>query len=368
MQFIDLKAQQKRIRDKIELNINKVLDHGRYIMGPEITELEKKLADYVGVSHAVGVGSGTDALLMGLMAYDTGPGDAIFTSPFTFIATAEVVQLLGATPVFVDIQEDTYNIDPEKLQKEILRIKSEGKLKLKGIIPVDLFGQCADYDEINQIAKEHGMFVLEDAAQSFGATYKNRKACSLTETAATSFFPAKPLGAYGDGGMVFTQKEEIYEKLLSIRIHGQGTNKYDNVRVGINGRIDTIQSAILLAKMDIFQEEVELRQKAATYYSEKLKGVVGTPFIKKDNVSAWAQYSILHPNREQMLEKLKAAAIPFAIYYPIPLHLQAAFSQLGYQRGDFKISERIADQIFSIPMHPYLTPEVQDKILKPILG
>jgi len=230
MQFIDLHAQQRRIRDKIEKNILKVLDHGKYILGPEVTQLEEQLSEYVGVKHAIGVASGTDALLMPLMAYEVGPGDAVFTVPFTFFATAEVIKLTGATTVFVDIEPDTFNIDPVKLEEAIIRVKNEGKLNLKGIIPVDLFGQAADYDVINKIAKKYGLFVLEDAAQSFGGSYKNRKNCSLADVAATSFFPAKPLGCYGDGGMIFLNNIEISEKLLSIRVHGQGTDKYDNIR------------------------------------------------------------------------------------------------------------------------------------------
>jgi UDP-2-acetamido-2-deoxy-ribo-hexuluronate aminotransferase len=364
MQFIDLKTQQERIRDKIEANIKNVLDHGKYIMGPEIKELEAKLASYVGTKYAAGVASGTDALLIPLMTYEIGPGDAVFTSPFTFIATAEVIQLLGATPVFVDIYGDTFNIDPKKLEEAIKQTLAEGKLKPKGIIPVDLFGQPADYDEIETIAKKYGLFVLQDAAQSFGATYKGKKACSNGDVAATSFFPAKPLGAYGDGGMVFTNSGEIYEKLVSIRVHGTGTNKYDNIRIGINGRLDTIQAAVLLAKMEIFDEEVALRQQVSSYYSDGLKDVATIPVVKDFNISAWAQYSLLHPNRSEVMNKLKQQGIPTAIYYPLPLHLQEAFLHLGYKKGDFPISEKAADEIFSVPMHPYLKKEDQDKIIE----
>ncbi len=271
MQFIDLKYQQQRIKDKIDANIQNVLTHGKYIQGPEVKELEAKLAEYVGVDYAIGVSSGTDALLMPLMAYDVKPGDAIFTVPFTFIATAEVVQLLGATSVFVDIEPDTFNMDVKKLEQEIIKVKNEGKLNPKGIIPVDLFGQPADYDEINAIAKKYGLFVFEDAAQGFGGSYKDKKSCSLADVAATSFFPAKPLGTYGDGGMCFTNNKELYDKLVSIRVHGQGTNKYDNVRVGINGRLDALMAAILLAKFEIFDEEINLRQDVANRYSENLK-------------------------------------------------------------------------------------------------
>ncbi|MGE5342436.1 MAG: DegT/DnrJ/EryC1/StrS family aminotransferase [Candidatus Omnitrophota bacterium] len=366
MDFIDLNAQQKRIRDKIEVNIKTVLDHGKYIMGPEIDKLEKRLAQYVGTQYAVGVSSGTDALLMPLMAYGVGPGDAVFTTPFTFIATAEVVQLLGATPVFVDIQPDTYNIDPVKLRAAIEQTLAQGRLKAKGIIPVDLFGQAADYDEINAIAKEFGLFVIQDAAQSFGASYKGKKSCSNANVGATSFFPAKPLGCYGDGGMIFTDDPDMVDKLISIRIHGKGTDKYDNIRTGINGRLDTIQAAILLAKMEIFDEEIQLRQEKAGYYSNALKDIVTVPFIQSHNVSAWAQYSLLHPQRDQMLAKLKAKGIPTAVYYPIPLHLQEAFIPLGYKKGDFPITEKMSAEIFSIPMHPYLSQEDQNKIIDAI--
>lgn len=366
MQFIDLKTQQERIREKIELNINKVLDHGKYIMGPEIKELEAKLAEYCGVKHAIGVASGTDALLIPLMAYDIGPGDAVFTTPFTFIATAEVIQLLGATPVFADIDPETFNIDTEKLEEIIIKTKEEGKLIPKGILPVDLFGQAADYDKINEIAKRHGLFVIEDAAQSFGASYNNRKACSLTDVASTSFFPAKPLGAYGDGGMIFTDDDDLYQKILSIRVHGSGSDKYNNIRVGLNGRLDTIQAAVLLAKIEIFDEEIKLRQLVAKRYNEELKDAVKVPVVESHNISAWAQYAMLHPDRDKIIEKLKADGIPVAIYYPIPLHLQEAFNHLGYKKGDFPISEKCADEVFSIPFHPYLTRDDQDKVINAI--
>ncbi|OQX81480.1 MAG: aminotransferase DegT [Bacteroidetes bacterium 4484_249] len=366
MQFIDLNAQQQRIKDKIDANIQAVLAHGKYIMGPEVKELEQTLAKYVGVDYAVGVASGTDALLMPLMANEIGPGDAIFTVSFTFIATAEVIQLLGGTSVFVDIDPDTFNIDVSKLEEAIIKVKNEGKLNPKGIIPVDLFGQPADYDEINAIARKYGLFVLEDAAQGFGGTYKGKKAGSLADVAGTSFFPAKPLGTYGDGGMCFTNDKDIYEKLLSVRVHGKGTHKYDNARVGINGRLDTLMAAILLPKVEIFAEEIELRQKVAKRYEEGLKDVIKTPFVKEHNISAWAQYSVLHPDREKVMAGLKEEGIPTAIYYPKPLHLQDAFVNLGYKYGDFPVSEKMASEIFSIPMYPYLGEEDQDKIIEAI--
>ncbi len=368
MDFIDLKAQQRRIRASLEERIKRVMDHGAYIMGPEITELESNLAKYVGVKHCIACASGTDALLMPLMAYDIGPGDVIFTSPFTFIATAEVIALVGASVVFVDIDPRTYNIDPVKLDETIQKfVKSNSGKKAKGIIPVDLFGQTADYDSIETIAKKYGLFVLQDAAQSFGGTYKGRKAGSSGNVSATSFFPAKPLGCYGDGGAIFCNDDAMMEKLRSIRVHGQGSDKYNNIRIGINGRLDTMQAAVLLAKMEIFDEEIGLRNNVASRYSEKLKDNVGTPFVHPDCISVWAQYSILAERRDEMLKKLKSRGVPTAVYYPKPLHLQDAFRDLGYQRGAFPISERIADSIFSIPMHPYLSTEDQDFIVKAIV-
>jgi len=384
MHFIDLAAQQARIKSKIDENIQKVLTHGTYIMGPEVKELESKLASYVGVKHAIGCASGTDALLMALMAYEIGPGDAIFTTPFTFIATAEVIALLGATPVFVDIDPETFNIDPDKLEKAILALKvndntiyplpnlkpetSNLKLTPRGIIPVDLFGLPADYDRINRIAQEHGLFVIEDAAQSFGAEYKNKKACSFGNIGCTSFFPAKPLGCYGDGGMCFTDDDHLAEMMESIRVHGKGGHKYDNVRIGINGRLDTLQAAILLAKFEIFPEEIELRQQAAQRYTDLLshrlspvtsdqRFALVTPYLPNGARSAWAQYSILaksEGHRTVVMNNLSESKIPTAIYYPKPLHMQSAFSSLGYRIGDFPLSEDIASRIFSLPMHPYL--------------
>lgn len=364
MQFIDLKAQQCRIRAKIEENIRRVLDHGQYVLGPEISELEKRLSEYVGVKHAISCASGTDALLMALMAYNVKAGDVIITTPFTFIATAEVVSLIGATPVFADIDPKTFNLDPLKLEQAVKNHKA------KGIIAVDLFGLPADYDAINTIAKKYGLFVIEDAAQSFGAEYHGRKTCSLADIACTSFFPAKPLGCYGDGGAIFTDDDKTAEILRSIRVHGQGIDKYDNVRIGINGRMDTIQAAILLAKLDIFPEEVVLREQVAENYAKLLKDQASliTPAIPKGLMSVWAQYSLLARDshcRKKFQDALAKAKIPTAIYYPKPLHLQQAFAYLGYKQGDFPITEDCAARIFSLPMHPYL--KEQEKIVN-IIG
>jgi len=362
MQFIDLAAQQNRIREAIEAGFKKILDHGQYILGPEIRELEDKLAAFTGAPYAVSVASGTDALLMPLMIEKIGPGDAIFTSTFTFIATAEVIALLGATPVFVDIDSETYNIDPLKLEAAIVKTISEKRLRPKGIIPVDLFGQPADYQAIQAIADKYHLFVLEDAAQSFGASQNGKKTGALAKVAATSFFPAKPLGCYGDGGMIFTDEKDICEQLLSIRVHGQGIDKYTNVRVGINGRMDSLQAAVLLAKLEIFSEEIELRQEVAARYNQLLAGAVTLPKILNENISAWAQYSVLHPHRDDLIKKLRENSIPTAIYYPIPLHLQEAFAGLNYRKGDFPVAEKIAREILSLPMHPYLERQDQEKI------
>ena len=379
MQFIDLAFQQKRIRTQIEEGIRAVLDHGQYIMGPEIKQLEKKLAEFTGVKHAISCASGTDALLLALMAYGIGPGDAVFTSPFTFIATAEVIQLLGATPVFVDIDPATFNIDPDQLSDAILALKqghspayplpktSTIGLKPKAVIGVDLFGLPADYSAINHIAGEHGLIVIEDAAQSFGAELNGKQACSLAAVGCTSFFPAKPLGCYGDGGMCFTDDAQLAAVMDSLRVHGKGSDKYDNVRVGFNGRMDTLQAAIVLSKFSIFPEEIELRQQVAGRYEQLLGGLKGVtlPSVPVEYKSIWAQYSVLatsEAHRQRLQSGLKETGIPTAVYYPKPLHLQTAFAHLGYREGDFPRSEDSARRIFSLPMHPYLKPEEQEKI------
>lgn len=374
MQFIDLKAQQLLIRQKIEDNIKQVLDHGRYIMGPEITELEQKLAAYVGTKHAVGCASGTDALMLALLALEIGPGDAVFTSPFTFFATGEVIALLGATPVFVDIDQLTFNIDPAKLAPAIQAVRERGDLEPRAVMPVDLFGLPADYAAINRIADEHNLAVVEDAAQALGGEYQGKKACSLAKLGCTSFFPAKPLGCYGDGGMVFCDDEGLDRLLRSLRVHGQGDDKYDNVRLGINGRLDTIQAAVLLAKLELLPGEMELRQEVAGRYAEMIaaSGVALTaPQTPQGYASAWAQYSVLAESqaaRGEFLERLKAAGIPSAIYYPRSLHLQTAFAYLGHQPGDFPRSESAGERIFSLPMHPYLAAEDQEKIVASLAG
>ena len=351
--------------------MQRVFDHGQFIMGPEVSSLESKLSEYNEVQFCVSCSSGTDALLMSLMAAGIGPGDAVFTSPFTFIASAEVIQLLGASPIFVDIQDDTFNIDPNLLKKSIQDCLSMGKLQPKAVIPVDLFGLPANYDIIEQIGAQYDLFILEDAAQSFGGSINNTRTGSFGDVAATSFFPAKPLGCYGDGGAIFTDKEDFVEKLKSIRVHGQGSSKYDNIRIGINGRLDTIQAAILLEKFKIFPDEMVKRNHIAEIYRE----ILGKNFIYQKipdgYTSAWAQFSLLATNtkeRTQCREQLKSFGIPTAVYYSTPLHLQEAFNNAGYKEGDFPVAESISKRIFSLPMHPYLTDEDVKQICEILLS
>jgi len=375
MEFIDLRQQYERLKPKIQERINQVLEHGKFIMGPEVLELEKNLAAFAGAKYCVSCANGTDALLMSLMAYDIRPGDAVFTTPFTFIASAEVICLLGATPVFVDIDPGTYNIDPAKLEEAILEIEQgtgrgvvgSKRLNPRAIIPVDLFGLPADYDAINRIAKQRGFLVLEDAAQSFGGRYKGKRVGNLADVAATSFFPAKPLGGYGDGGAIFTSDTTMADRLRSLREHGKGSHKYDNVRIGINGRLDTLQAAILLPKLEIFESELKARQEVAARYSNAFKGSMKIPSIPEGSLSAWAQYALVVPGkRDSYLEKLKERGVPTAVYYPRPVHLQTAFAHLGYRKGDCPVAEDMSDRIFSLPMHPYLGPAEQDKIIEAV--
>jgi dTDP-4-amino-4,6-dideoxygalactose transaminase len=385
MPFVDLARQQHRILPDLERRIFTVLRHGQYILGPEIEELERKLAVCAGVKHAISCASGTDALLLALMAYGVGPGDAVFTSPFTFISTAEVISLLGATPVFADIHPRTFNMDPGCLEAAIracrennpgiyplpaASMNSSTRLEPKGIIPVDLFGLPADYDRVNAVAAEHGLFVIEDAAQSFGAEYHGRRAGSLGDIGCTSFFPAKPLGCYGDGGALFTEKADLAERMLSMRVHGKGKDKYDNERIGLNGRMDTLQAALLLPKLAIFPEELAARNRVADRYTELLSKneSLQTPWIPSGLKSAWAQYSILTDRREAIQSALGAKGIPTAVYYPKPLHLQTAYASLGYRQGAFPVSESAARRIVSLPMHPYLTDDQITRSAREIEG
>lgn len=371
IEFIDLKAQQSRIRESLERRIRAVLDHGAYILGPEVEELEKRLAAFSGAKHCISCANGTDALLLALMAHGVGPGDAVFVPTFTFVATAEVVSLLGATPVFVDSDPASFNIDPARMAEAVAHLKkTKPGLKPRAVIPVDLFGLPADYEPLTATAHAHGMFVLQDAAQSFGATYKGTRSGNLGDFSATSFFPAKPLGCYGDGGAVFTNDDRLAELTRSIRFHGKGADKYDNVRVGLNARLDTLQAAVLLAKMEIFEDELRARDRVATRYSQGLQGRFVLPQRPADRTCAWAQYSVLcssQKERTDVMRKLQAKGIPTNIYYPKPLHLQGVFKGLGHQAGDFPVAERISSQILSFPMHPYLTDADQDTIIEAAL-
>ena len=366
MQFIDLNTQQNLIREKIDLRIKKILDHGKYIMGPEIDELEQKLSNYVDVKHCISCSSGTDALLIPLMAMEIGPGDAVITTPFTYIATVEVISLLGATPVFCDIYDRTFNIDPSRLV-EAYKFSISKKLKPKAIIPVDLFGLPARYRLIEDFANEHNLYIIEDAAQGFGGKINGKLAGSFGDVAGTSFFPAKPLGCYGDGGAIFTNNDELAENMRSIRVHGGGKDKYENNRVGLNGRLDSIQAAILLEKLNIFENELILRNKVAKYYTQNIHKRFITPLVPNSYYSSWAQYSIIIPeeiDRSKIISSLKKDDIPSMVYYKIPVHLQEGYKQYGYNSGDFPISENISNRIMSLPMHPYLDEDNQNKIIE----
>ena len=368
MEFLDLKTQQKRIRKSLEKRINKILDHGAYIMGPEVFELEEKLADYCGVKHVISCSSGTDALLIPLMSWGIGPGDAVFTTPYTYHATAEVISILGATPVLVDVYQSTYNIDCEKLEIEIKRVIKENKLNPKAIIPVDLFGLPARYRLIDNIAKKYNLKVLEDAAQSFGGSIGEKKVGSFGDVAATSFYPAKPLGCYGDGGAIFTNNDEIAEKCRSIRFHGTTEkDRYHSEVIGLNGRLDSMQAAVLLEKLSIFDDELEMRNEIDRFYRKHLDIAQYHP---KNYQSAHALFSIVLDSshaRDKLVKVLSERGIPSAIYYKYPIHLMQAFKYLGYSNGDFPVSELLSLQILSLPMHPYLNEAEQINILKYIV-
>ena len=356
--FVDLVTQQKCIRSSLEENIHRVLHHGSYVMGPEITELEQRLMQMSGAAHCVGVASGTDALLIALMASDVGPGDEVITSPFTFFATAETIALLGAIPIYVDVDPFTFNIDANRIESAITA-------RTKAIMPVGLYGQCAEMDEINALATKHSLIVIEDAAQSFGATYKKRQSCALSHLACTSFFPAKPLGAYGDAGACFAQDEDLAKKIRQIRDHGQDS-RYHHIRLGINGRLDTIQAAVLLAKLDIFESEVVSRQRAAARYETLLadkaqQGLLALPVVLSHNTSTWAQYTVRVKNRSLVQQSMTEAGIPTAVHYPTSLYRQPALKQSTIECEQ---SDRAANEVLSLPMHPYLTDEIQKQIAK----
>ncbi|MFB3813676.1 MAG: DegT/DnrJ/EryC1/StrS family aminotransferase [Terriglobales bacterium] len=354
MEFIDLKKQYSAIKASVDARIARVLEHVQFVLGPEVGELEQRLAAYTGAKHCVTAASGTDALLIALMALGVGAGDEVITSPFTFIASAEVIALLGARPVFVDIDARTYNLDPKLLEPAITP-------RTRAIMPVSLYGQCADFDAINAIAARHGISVVEDAAQSFGATYKGRRSCNLSTIGCTSFFPSKPLGCYGEGGACFTNDDQLAERMRQIRVHGQD-RRYHHPVLGINGRLDSLQAAVLLAKMEVFDAEVEARRRIASRYTEKLHGVVGTPYVETHNTSVFAQYTVQISDRDEVSDRLKQQGIPTAVHYPVPLHLQPVFSGLGSRAGCFPVSEAAARLVLSLPMHPYLSEEDQDRV------
>lgn len=365
--FIDLQAQRKRLADRIDARLSKVLEHGRFIMGPEVQELEEKLAVRCGVRHVVTCSSGTDALLMAMMALDTGPGDAVLVPSFTFAATAEAVAMTGASPALVDIDERTFNMDPESVRRTTTALEKAG-IRAKAVVPVDMFGLPADYEAILPIASDLGLDVVADAAQSFGAESNGSLVGKLGRVTITSFFPSKPLGCYGDGGALFTDDGELAELLRSIRVHGQGSDKYDNVRLGLNARLDTIQAAVLIEKLAVFDEELMTRDAVANRYTSGLRDGVTTPIVPSGSRSAWAQYTVRHNRRDALAQALDADGIPTAIYYRQPLHLQAAYSRFPTDPEGLTVSEQVCREVLSLPMHPYLEPEVQDVIINRILA
>jgi UDP-2-acetamido-2-deoxy-ribo-hexuluronate aminotransferase len=359
MQFIDLKAQYKTIEEKINKQIKTVLDHGMYILGPEVTTLEKNLSEWVKVKHSVTCANGTDAIVIALRALGIGPGDEVITTAFSFFATAEMIHMSGATPVFVDINPETLNIDEDKIEAKITK-------KTKAIMPVSLYGQMPDMDKIMNIAKKHNLYVVEDAAQSFGAEMNGKKSCSIAHVSTTSFFPAKPLGCYGDGGAMFTNDDEVAEKMKTLRNHGQAT-RYNHVVMGYNSRLDTIQAAILIEKLAIFSDEIKLRNKFAKVYDDAFKGKIKTAKVMNGHTSVWAQYTILVNNRNEFCANLQKEGIPTAVHYPIPMHLQEAFRFLGVGPGTCPISESLCHQVVSLPIHPYMNSTDQNKVIENVL-
>jgi dTDP-4-amino-4,6-dideoxygalactose transaminase len=368
--LVDLQAQRRRLSGRIEDALLRVCAHGNFIMGPEVVQLERQLAEFCGARHALACGNGTDAMLLALMAKGVGPGDAVFCPTFTFAATAEVIALQRATPVFVDVLEDTFNLDPESLVAAIAMAR-DMRLQVKGIIAVDLFGQPADYEQIGTIAEQHGLWVIADAAQSFGASYRGRRVGKLANITTTSFFPSKPLGCYGDGGAIFTDDDALASSIDSLRIHGKGYDKYDNVAIGVNSRLDTLQAAILIEKLAVFPEELAARERIARRYSDALHDLVRTPRILNETNSAWAAYTIVleKHDRDRIAAGLKRAGIGTAIYYPLPLHRQTAYAHFP-RAGENGLprSERLARRVLSLPMHPYLDAETQNCIVQELRG
>jgi dTDP-4-amino-4,6-dideoxygalactose transaminase len=366
--FIDLASQRDRLRQNIDAALARVLDHGSFIMGPEVARLEAELSAFGEAGETVSCASGTDALILPLMAWEIGPGDAVFMPSFTFAATAEAVALVGATPVFVDVLPDTFNLDPSRLAAAVAEVKGQGRLSPKAVIAVDLFGQPADYPAIEPICEESGLKLLADAAQAFGATLNGRKASHWADAVATSFYPAKPLGCYGDGGAVQTDDAILAETMRSLRVHGQGANKYENVRVGLNARMDTVQAAVLLEKLAVFAEELELRDAAARRYGEALSDLVQIPRLLKRGRSTWAQYTVLvdADERDRFAAELQARGVPTAIHYSKPLHRQLAYRDCPVAGERLPVTDDLAGRVISLPMHPYLTPEDQDRIVAEI--
>ena len=359
MRFIDLQAQYQAYQEAIDAAIQEVLASALFINGPQSMALEKRLAQFVGVQHAIGYSSGTDALRAVLMAWEVGPGDEVITSPFSFIATAEVIALLGAKPVFVDVDPITLNLDPAHLAVAVTP-------QTRAILPVNLYGQCADYDRIHTVAQRYGLFCLEDGCQSFGALYRGRRSCGLGTAGVTSFFPAKPLGCYGDGGMAFTDDDNLADRLCMIREHGQAA-RYRHAMLGMNGRLDTIQAAVLLAKLPYFEKEIEARQRVAAYYRKRLKGRVQLPVVVEGNMSVYAQFTIRVPKRDEVQKRLTALGIPTAVHYPAPLHRQPIFASLGYREGAFPVASQAAREVLSLPMHPFLSTDDQDRVIHALL-
>jgi len=370
MQFIDLAAQQARIKPQIDARIQAVLTHGNYIMGAEVRELEAGLEAFCGVKHALGCANGTDALQLALMALNVGPGDAVFCPTFTFASTAEVVPPMGATPIMVDVHADSFNLDIESLKRAIVHARSLG-LRPAGVIPVDLFGLPADYDAIEAIAAEEGMWIIADSAQGFGATYRGRTTGSIGTIATTSFFPAKPLGCYGDGGALFTDDDELAALIRSFRVHGKGSHKYDNERIGLNSRLDTLQAAILIEKLAIYADEIEARQLVARRYAEGIGDALITPRVTNECRSVWAQYTVRTKpgqNRDAIMGALKDVGVPTVVYYPRPLHRQTAYKGYPIDPAGLPVAEALANEVFSLPMHPYLDEATQAQIVNSVLA
>lgn len=362
--LVNLKAQYEVVRDDVQTRINSVLERGQYIMGPEVSELEEKLAAYVGVDDCIACANGTDALQLALMSLGIGPGDAIFTTPYTFFATAEAISLVGARPIFVDVDRRTFNLDADKLALAIEQTKAESNYEPKAVIAVDLFGLPADYETLEPLCVNNGLKLIEDSAQGLGGEINGRMAGAFGDIATTSFFPAKPLGCYGDGGAVFTNNPELATKIRSLRMHGKGDDKYDNVRIGMNSRLDTLQAAVLLAKLEIFSDEIMKRQQVADLYTAALSDFAEPPFVPDGYKSAWAQYTIKTDMQAELIRKLSEAGASCGVYYRKPLHLMAAYENLGYSEGDFPVSEKICHEVISLPMHPYLYEKDVEKIVR----